>query len=160
MNKFWQLILKVRDFGYHWSVKQYDEERASSEYKYKVMVFLSGYLITLIFIVFQVLFHFGLDSLPVEENGHWLMKTLAGGVIFFLPLFLVVRFLLKKVEHITIPTEYSPQQYRKNQWMYWGGFLLGWFLAASVGMFLTSYVRGILSVFYGSLGIRQSSSFF
>lgn len=142
MNKFWQLIINIRDFSYHWSVKQYDEERAASEYKYKVIGFISGYFLMLMLVVFQILFYFGLDTLPVDENDPWWMKLLAGSVILGLPLFLLSRFLLKKVEHIPISTEYSSGQYRKYTWIFWGGFLFGWFLAASVGMSLTTYLRG------------------
>ncbi|QHT66800.1 hypothetical protein GXP67_09085 [Rhodocytophaga rosea] len=144
MKPFWQLIINIRDFGYHWSVKQYDEESAASEYKNKVIVFLSGYLATLLFTVVQALSYFGMGirHMPVGKTDPWWMKVLAGGVIFLLPLFLVKRYVLKRVEHIPIPIEYSPQQYRKYSWIFWGGFLLGWLLAIGVGMYLIAYLRG------------------
>ena len=100
MNKFCQFIINVRNFSYHWTVKQYDEEMAASEYQVKVMGFISGYVTTLIFIAFQLIFYFfGNQVLPVGKADPWWMKLLAGSVIFLLPVYLLGRLLLKKIEH-------------------------------------------------------------
>jgi hypothetical protein len=145
MNKFWQLIIAVRNLSYHWTVKQHNEKWAATEYKQKVYGFISGYLSMIILIVFQVMsYFFGLESkdLPVGREDPWWMKLIAGGVMFGLPWFLVGRYLLRKLEHIPIPTEYDPRKFSKHRLLFWGGFIFGWFLTISIGMFLTVYLRG------------------
>ncbi len=143
MNKFWKLIITIRNFSYHLTLKQYDEEVAASEYKIKLMGFISGYVATLIFIVFQLIFYFfGNLVLPVGKEDPWWMKVLAGSVIFLLPVHLFGRILLKKIEHIPIPEKYCPKEYRKSTWVFRTGFLVGWFLSILIGMLLMSYLRG------------------
>ena len=143
MNKFWQLILKVRNFGHQWSIKQYGEQEAVSEYKFKFMVFISGYGMTLIFIVFQTMFYFfGPGILPLYKADPLSVKLLAAAVLIFLPIYLLSRFLLKKIEHIPIPTAYSQKEHRKYILPYWAGFLFGYFLWIFIGIFFMSYLRG------------------
>lgn len=144
MNKFWESIITLRNFSYHWTVKQYDEKWAASEYKIKVMGFISGYVTTLNFIVYQsLLYFFGTQKWPFfNETDPWWMRLLTGSVVFLLPVYLINGYLLKKVGHIPIPNTYGQREYRKNMWVFWAGFLLGWFLCIFVGMLLMSYLRG------------------
>jgi hypothetical protein len=92
MNKFWHLILKVRNFSHHWSVKQYGEKGAGSEYKFKFMVFITGYGATLIFIVLQTMFYFlGPQILPLYKTDPLPVKLLAASILIFLPIYLLTQ---------------------------------------------------------------------
>ena len=142
MNRLWSIIVTVRDFGYHWSVKQYGDGWVT-HYKDRMLAFVSGYVLTAIFIIFQLLFYLGFDPLPTNSDSPWYAKLIGALVFIALPCYLLSRFLWKKIEHISIPTDYNPQLYRKGQRLFWVGFLLGWFLMFSVGITLTSYLRGI-----------------
>ncbi len=135
--------LKVRDFGHQWSIKQYGEQEAISEYKFKFMVFTSGYGMTFIFIIFQTMFYFfGSDILPIHKTDPWFIKLLAGSILIFFPIYLLSQYLLRKIEHIPIPMAYSQKEYRKSLFLYWAGFLFGYFLWIFVGIILMSYLRG------------------
>jgi hypothetical protein len=144
MNKFWQLVTRVRDFGHEMSLKQYGKDGAGSEYKFKLLAFISGYVLTLIFIFFQILFYFiGSNALPVNDSDSIPIKVLAAFLIIYLPIRISSRFLLKKVSHIPLPKEFKKEEYRQNLFIYFGLFLLGHVLWISIGIFFMSYLRGI-----------------
>jgi hypothetical protein len=141
-----KLLISIRNFSYHWTVKQKNEKWAATEYKHKVNGFISGYVGMLVLIVWQIIMYFsGIESsqeLPVGRDDPWWMQLIAGGIIFGLPWLLIGRYLLKKIEHIPIPIEYDHLKFNNHRLLFLGGFLFGWFLAIGVGMFLLSYLRG------------------
>src|SRR5690554_3141395 len=115
MNKFWQSILKVRDFSYEMSIKQMGKEGAASDYKFKFLGFISGYVFTIIFAILQILFYFfGTGFFPVTSQDPIIFKILLGLVILYLPLDLIKHFLLKKISHIPLPEDYNKHSYIKN----------------------------------------------
>lgn len=144
MNRFWQFIIKTRNFCHQTSIKQYGIEGAGSEYKFNLFAFVLGYVITIIFIVLQAVLYFYVDPIvPLNNTDPWYVKLLAGGILFVFPAHLITRFLLKKIEHIPLPTAYNPEEYRRFIWVFWVVFLLGWVLWITIGIFLMSQVRGI-----------------
>src|SRR5690606_4220584 len=87
MNKFWQFIIRVRDFCQQMSIKQYGIDGAGSEYKFKLFAFILGYVITVIFIILQaILYFYDGPILPsLNRTNPWYIKLLAGVVLFVLP---------------------------------------------------------------------------
>lgn len=157
MNKFWQFIITIRNFSYHWqliiktrdlcqqiAIKHYGVEGAGSEYKLNFFAFILGHVITVVFIVFQViLFFYDGSVLPLNQTDPWYVKLLAGAILFVLLSHLITRFLLRKIEHIPLPTIYNPKEYRRFIGVFWALFLLGWVLWITIGIFLMSHLRGI-----------------
>lgn len=143
MNKFWQLIVESRNFSHQMSIKEYGEDKAGSDYKLRFLGFTSGYVLTLYFILYQVILYF-YDGpiLPTDGTDSWLVKLLAAIAIIYLPMKLINYFLLKKVEHVALPKKVNQVKYRKRLVLYWVTFLLGHILWVTVGIFLMSYLRG------------------
>ena len=148
MNRFWQLIISIRDFGYHWSVKQ-DGDAWLTNYKERILAFASGYVLTLLLVIYQTLFYVGFDLIPTDKNSPWYLKIIGAIVLIALPCYLVSRFLWKKIDHVPIAEEYSAEQYYRGQRLFWIGFFLGWFLLLSVGITLPAYLRGMEIDFFG-----------
>lgn len=126
------------------SIKHYGIKGAGSEYKFNLFAFILGYVVTIIFIVLQIVLYFYDEPiLLLNKTDPWYVKLLAGGVLFVLPAHLVTRFLLKKTKHVPLPVVYNPEEYRGFIWVFWAFFLLGWVLWITMGIFLMSQVRGI-----------------
>lgn len=144
MNKFWQLVVKIRNFGHQMSIKHYGKQGAGSDYKFKFLAFTSGYVLALYFIVFQtILYFYDGPILPTDKTDPWPFKLLAAIVFIYLPMKLLNHLLLKKIEHIPLPMEFNKEKYGKYILVYWATFLLGHFLWLTIGIFLMSHLRGI-----------------
>lgn len=142
MKKFWELVLKARDFSHQLSVRQYGEEGSGSEYKFKFMVFISGYGLTIIFLILQLLFYFfGTQILFLSSEDPWYLKLMYATCIIFLPIYIIARYLLGKIDNIPLSLKYSRQKYRHYSIIYWSGFLFGYLLWIGVGILAMSYLR-------------------
>ena len=62
MNKFWQLIVRVRNSSYQRAIRGFGMEGAESEYKLNFMRATSGYVIALLLIILLISLNFHDDS--------------------------------------------------------------------------------------------------
>src|SRR5690606_3976980 len=133
MDKFWRLVVRIRNSSYQRAIKGVGLEGAESEYKLNFLGATSGYVIAFFFIILfmSLNFHDGSKILDTKEYS-LLMRFLLAMVVIYLPMKLINYFLLKKVEHIPIPKEFDKKDYQKHRIFYWIFLLAGQVLWISV----------------------------
>lgn len=141
-----QILIDTRDHAYHLAKKQNGPERAKGEYKFKMVGALCFYYIGILMLLAHLLSYF--FSFQAGENLSLPERFIIGIVIFLIPMWFLVKTIIKSLENVPIPEEITAHQYKKKRGVALSVIIIG------IIFFL---VCAVLPVYFGGGKIHVGS---
>lgn len=110
---FKNIIIHIRDFCYHFSKKQGGEKFAEENYKWRIIGFILIYYVGFTFLIVHLLSHF--KMMPINKNTPFLGRIVFSIIFIFLPISLIVKWMLKIIEFKPINPNISLDEYKKSR---------------------------------------------
>jgi hypothetical protein len=136
---FKKILITIRDFCFHFSKRQRGDEFAWANYRLRICAFIFIYYLGIIIVLGNVANHY--NFMPINKNSSLFGRMSFFVFCFVIPLWLMLKWVLKTISDFPIKSEITEHEYKKIRNAGITILCIGVFFLLSC-MVLPTYIRG------------------